>query len=69
MSGTGTRGSAEVYVDGVLAATVDLDGPTTMYRYVAFSKVWSAVGTHTIKIVSLGSPVPRVDIDAFGVIR
>ena len=36
---------------------------------VAFSKTWSASGTHTIRIVSVGSPVPRIDIDAFGVIR
>jgi hypothetical protein len=31
--------------------------------------VWSSVGTHTIKIVSVGSPYPRIDIDAFGVMR
>jgi hypothetical protein len=69
VSGSGNRGSAKVYVDGVLVTTIDLSGSSTAYRYVAFSKVWSPVGTHTIKIVSVGSPVPRVDIDAFGVIR
>jgi hypothetical protein len=64
-----TRGSARVYLDGVFQTTLDLNNPTTTYRYVAFSKVWSSVGTHTIKIVSVGSPYPRIDIDAFGVMR
>jgi hypothetical protein len=64
-----TRGSAKIYIDGVYQTTVDLNDPTTTYRFVAFSKTWSSVGTHTIKVVSVGSPVPRVDIDAFGVIR
>jgi N-acetylmuramoyl-L-alanine amidase. len=63
------RGSARVYIDGVLQATLDLNDQATTYRFSAFSKTWSSVGTHTIKIVSVGSPVPRVDIDAFGVIR
>ncbi|HUG31196.1 MAG TPA: N-acetylmuramoyl-L-alanine amidase [Candidatus Limnocylindria bacterium] len=63
------RGSAKVYIDGVLAATLDLAADTNTFRFVAFSKTWSSVGTHTIRIVSVGTPVPRVDIDAFGVIR
>ncbi|MEO5704028.1 MAG: N-acetylmuramoyl-L-alanine amidase [Candidatus Limnocylindrales bacterium] len=63
-----TRGTAKIYIDGVLAATVNLNGTTT-FRYVAFSKTWSSVGTHRITVVSVGTPVARVDIDAFGVIR
>jgi N-acetylmuramoyl-L-alanine amidase len=63
------RGTAKIYIDGVLAATVDLTAATNTYRFVAFSRTWSSVGTHTIRIVSVGTPVPRVDIDAFGVIR
>jgi hypothetical protein len=63
------RGSAKVYIDGVYQATINLNGPTATYRYVAFSKTWSSVGTHTIRIVSAGTPYARVDIDAFGVIR
>jgi len=63
------RGTAKVYVDGVLAATIVLNDPATTYRFVAFTKSWSSVGTHRIRVVSEGSPVPRVDIDAFGVIR
>jgi hypothetical protein len=64
-----SRGTAKIYVDGVLAATVVLNAPTTTYRFVAFRQSWSMVGTHTIKVVSEGTPVPRVDIDAFGVVR
>jgi hypothetical protein len=63
------RGFARVYIDGVFKATLDLNDPTTTYRYVAFAARWASVGTHTIRIVSVGSPVARVDIDAFGVIR
>ena len=64
------RGSAKVYIDGVLAATVNLNHSSTSYRYVAFQRTWSSSGTHTIKIVVSGSSGhPRVDIDAFEVIR
>lgn len=64
-----TRGTAEIWIDGVKVATVDLSTGGTAYRFVAYSRTWSTVGTHTIKVVSLGTPVPRVDVDAFGVIR
>ena len=61
-----SRGRARIYIDGVLQATVDLNAASTTYRFVAFSKTWSSVGTHTIKVVAVDS---RVDVDAFGVIR
>jgi hypothetical protein len=64
-----TRGSAKIYIDGVYQTTVDLNSSTTTFQFVAFSKSWSSAGTHTIKVVSVGSPVARVDVDAFGVIR
>jgi hypothetical protein len=53
----------------VFQTTVNLNASSTTYRFVAFAKTWGAVGTHTIKVVSVGTPVARVDIDAFGVIR
>ena len=63
------RGSAKVYIDGVLATTVSLYHSSTSYRYVAFQKTWSSSGKHTIKIVVSGtSGHPRVDVDAFEVI-
>jgi hypothetical protein len=58
-----------VYIDGVYQATVNLNSSTTTYRYVAFTKSWSSLGTHTIKIVSVATPYARVDIDAFAVLR
>jgi hypothetical protein len=64
-----SRGFARVYIDGVFKATLDLNNPTTTYRYVAYAARWASVGTHTIRIVSVGSPVARIDVDAFGVIR
>jgi hypothetical protein len=64
-----SRGSARIYIDGVFQTTVNLNASSTTYRFVAFTKTWGAVGTHTIKVVSVGTPVARVDIDAFGVIR
>jgi hypothetical protein len=63
------RGVVRIYVDGVLAATVDLRAAAYTYRYVAFSKRWSSVGTHTIRVVSVDGETPRVDVDAFGVTR
>ena len=61
-------GIARVFVDGTLAATVDLsETPTGIHRrQTAFQKSWPAVGHHTIKIV-VGTRVPRVDVDAFAV--
>jgi hypothetical protein len=61
------RGRVAIYVDGALRATIDLDAATTTYRYVAYSIRWSSLGTHRIRVVSLGGG--RVDVDAFGVIR
>jgi len=64
-----TGGVVEVWVDGALAATIDTYSPTTVYRQVVFSKGWSSYGTHTIKLVVVGTPDrPRVDLDAFEVI-
>ncbi len=39
------RGQARVYVDGLLAGTVDLYSATTSAQSIAFSRSWSAVGT------------------------
>ncbi|HET8784406.1 MAG TPA: hypothetical protein VFM38_02140, partial [Candidatus Limnocylindrales bacterium] len=63
------RGTARIYVDGVLAATVNLNAPTYTYRYVAFSRRWGSLTSHTIRVVSVGTPYGRVDVDAFAVIR
>jgi hypothetical protein len=60
------RGRVKVYVDGTYARTVDLYATTNRYRTLAFSWGWSAIGTHTIRLVLAGpSSRPRVDVDAF----
>ncbi len=64
------RGSVQVWIDGALAATINLNAATPTYRYVAFTRTWSAVGVHRIKVVAIGpSGSARIDVDAFGVIR
>jgi N-acetylmuramoyl-L-alanine amidase/Bacterial Ig-like domain len=65
-----TRGVVKVYVDGSLAATIDLYAAKYSFRYVAFSKTWSSSGTHTIRVVAEGTTGrPRIDVDAFLVLR
>lgn len=63
------RGSANVYVDGALQATVDLHSKTTIPRQMVFTKTWTSSGRHTVRIVALGtSGHPRVDVDALVVL-
>jgi hypothetical protein len=65
-----TSGVARVYIDGLLAATIDTTSATTVYRQVVYSRAWSSYTTHTIKIVVVGTAGrPRVDLDAFELIR
>jgi len=61
-----TRGSAQVWVDGVKRTTVNTHATTTSLRRLAFATSWPTQGTHTIRIVVVGTPNhPRVDVDAF----
>jgi hypothetical protein len=61
-----SRGSARVYVDGVYEKILSLRASTSAYRSIVFARNWSTVGTHTIKIVVVGTAGhPRVDVDAF----
>jgi len=65
-----SRGALKVYVDGVLSATVDCYAATTAYRVQAWQKTWTTSGTHTVKLVVVGTAGrPRVDLDAFAVLR
>jgi spore germination protein YaaH len=64
------RGAVKVYLDGVHVATVDTRAPSLRFRTVAFSRTWAASGTHTLKLVVVGTAGrPRVDLDAFAVLR
>jgi len=60
-----SRGSAQVYVDGVLVATINLYATTATNRAQVFAFNWGTNGTHTIRIVNLAtSGHPRIDLDA-----
>lgn len=64
------RGKAKLYLDGTYIKTVDLYALTTAYRVQVYAKTFSKSGTHTLRIVVLGtSGRPRVDVDAFAVIK
>ena len=61
-----TRGSAAVYVDGVRKATISLYAPSFAARQVVFATHWAGNGSHTIRIVNLGTAGhARIDVDAF----
>lgn len=60
------RGQAYIYLDGVYKATLDLYSATSVARGVLASYTWPTAGTHTIKVVVVGtSGRPSVDVDAF----
>jgi hypothetical protein len=64
------RGAVKIYVDGTYRTTVDLYAASLSYRYVAYAVAWSAVETHTLKVVVVGTAGrPRVDFDAVEVVR
>ncbi len=61
-----TRGSAAVYVDGVYEAKVSLYATAYHSKQIVYAASWPKSGTHTIRIVNLGTRGhPRVDVDAF----
>lgn len=63
------RGAARVYVDGVLAGTVDTYRTSSAARLMVFSRTWSTSAKRTIEIRAVGTPGnPRVDLDAFVVL-
>ena len=65
-----TRGSFRVYVDGHLRATIRAYSLVTRFRQLVFSYSWATAGTHKIRIIVLGTAHhPRVDVDAFVVLR
>ena len=65
-----SRGSARLYVDGVYSSTISLYRTSLAPRIVVAARAWSASGVHTIKLVVVGTARhPRVEIDAFAVLR
>jgi subtilisin family serine protease len=65
-----TRGSVDVYVDGVKVKTVNLYRASTAHRLVIHESHWATSGKHSIRLVVVGTKGrPRVDIDGFLVLR
>lgn len=60
------RGKANVYVNGVYKATVDLYSATTKKQLIVWSANYATSATRTVTIKVLGtSGRPRVDVDGF----
>ncbi len=69
MKGPG-RGSAKVYVDGLPPVTVSLYRSSAQYRVLVWRYSFASVGAHTVKVVVSGTAgKPRVDVDAFVVVK
>jgi hypothetical protein len=65
-----SRGSFRVYIDGVYKATISTYSTTTKVRQLVYQFNWATPATHKMKIYVLGtSGHPRVDVDAFVVLR
>ena len=64
------KGSAKVYIDGDLIATIDLNAGSDAARRIVFRKHWSTAGSHRIRIVveaTVGHPL--VTLDGLAVLR
>jgi hypothetical protein len=60
------RGRADVIVDGVNVATIDLYSGNAHESVVLFTRDWNTVGSHKITIRNRGtSGRPKIDVDAF----
>ena len=67
---TASRGSFKVYVDGVYRGKISAYSSTAKFRQLVYQFSWATPGTHKIKIYVVGTAGhPRVDIDAFVVLR
>jgi Bacterial Ig domain/Bacterial cadherin-like domain/Fibronectin type III domain len=64
---TTSSGRAEIWVDGILITTVNLDRASAAYRQLVFSRHFATLASHTIEIKPLGDG--RVDLDAFILLR
>jgi subtilisin len=65
-----TRGAAAIYLDGVYVRTVDSWARESSSRWLLFTRNTDPAVGHTLTIKVLGTPGrPRVDVDAFLVLR
>jgi hypothetical protein len=59
------RGQVKVYVDGAYRETVDTRLSSAVYRSIVWVGTWTSAGTHTVKLVVVGTAGrARVDVDA-----
>jgi hypothetical protein len=64
------RGTARIYVDGAYVGSVSLYASAFQARRIVWSRGWASSGTHTVSVVVAGTAGhPRVDVDAFAVLR
>jgi hypothetical protein len=63
------RGRAQVWINGVLRETIDLDAPTLQPRRLAWVGRWAKAAPRTIVIKIVGRDGGRVDVDGFAVVR
>ena len=67
---TPASGSARVLIDGKPVAIVHLRATTSVQRQVVFTRTWATAGTHTIRIVVLGTHGhPQISLDALLALR
>ena len=60
------HGSAKVYVDGVLKATINTQSSAARNRVIAYKFEWATAGAHTLRIVNVAtSGHPRISVDGF----
>jgi virginiamycin B lyase len=65
-----THGKVKIYVDGTYVKTVDTYAVGAANQVLAYTRTWSTVGTHTLKLVAVTTASrPRVDVDAFALLR
>ncbi len=65
-----TSGKARIFVDGTLVSTIDLYRSSAQSRVVLFSRSWTTIAAHTVRVEVVGtSGRPRVDVDGFAVFR
>lgn len=71
MTRASTRGSIRIYVDGSTSyTTVSCYAAATTYQVQMWTKTWSTSGTHTVKVVVVGtSGHPRIDYDAISLLK
>ena len=63
-------GFAQVYVDGVLRATIDLQSSVDVPPRVVWTRSWASSAKHTVRIRTLGTiGHPGWSVDAFVVLR